>query len=146
MTDPITLKRRFLEEKFDPTNLSFQKMHFLDNLRTFGNFDWWLLFSTNYHHKTRNLSTLLCRVERPVQKTCHCKSRALFVTKIAKISDQSDKRKFQSSLSLSALIRIIRRFRFFCASAYKRLNSLHMEFFTYIFVAPRHGETRQIGE
>ena len=30
---------------------------------------------------------------------------------MAKISDQSDKRKFQSSLSLSELIRILRRFR-----------------------------------
>ena len=35
---------------------------------------------------------------------------------IAIISDQLDKRKFQSLLSLSALIRILRRFRFFALS------------------------------
>ena len=63
-------------------------------------------------------------MKRSVQKTCHCKSWALFITKIANISDQSEKRKFQSPLSLSVLIRILSRFRFFCGFAFRRPNSL----------------------
>ena len=61
-----------------------------------------------------NLSTVLVSRETPlVHKTCHCNSCILFVPKTAKISDQSDKRKFHASLLLSALTRILRRFRFF---------------------------------
>ena len=81
--------------------------------------------STNYHHSREIFYMNWCQVKRSVQKTCHCKRFwLLFVSKIVKISDQSDKRIFQQSLPLSALIRILRRFCLFCTSAYKRPSSL----------------------
>ena len=57
------------------------------------------------------LSTVVVWGEIPGTKLTIEKVGHFFKTKIAKIFNQSDKRKFQSSLS--ALIPILRRFRFF---------------------------------
>ena len=125
MTGPLTLKWRLLEENFGSVNLSSQKLQFLNNISNLWNFRSVTSVpqTTNYHHKRQIFQLYWCRVKRSVQKTCHRLSWVLFVTKIAKTSDQLDERKLQSSHSLSALIRMLRRF-LFCAFAYKRPNSL----------------------
>ena len=61
MTDPLTLKRRFLGE-LGSANLSFQKLQF----RTFGNFDR-LLYSLTLPPEI-NISTVLVSSEMPVSK------------------------------------------------------------------------------
>ena len=120
MADTQTLERRFLN-KILVQRRGFQKLQFLDNISNFRKFRSVTPFSQQINTTKRNRSTVLVSGEKP--ETKNCKSWSL-LTKIAKFSDQSDKRKFQLSLLLSVLIRILRGFRFFCAFAYKRPNSL----------------------
>ena len=96
MTGPLTLKQRFREENFDPTN--FQKLQFPDNISNYCKISIvYSLSSTNYHHKRQTFQLYCCRVNLPVKKTYHCRSWSLFITKTANTSDQSNKRKFQQS-------------------------------------------------
>ena len=90
MTDPLTLKRRFLERNW----LCFQNLQFFYT-SNFGNFDRLLPFLNILPAQEKCFN-----YTGGVQKNLPLQELTFFTTKIAKISDQSDKRIFQSSLSL----------------------------------------------
>ena len=97
MTGLLTLKRRFLEENFGFASLSFQKLQFLYIL----NF-WKFRSVTSFSQQSTIIRDIFQLYWWPTDK-CQAKSNEL---------------KFQESFSLPVLIRILRRFRFFCT--YKR--------------------------
>ena len=107
VTGALTLKRRFLGENFGSANSRFKIYNSFSNfLQHFellevstGDFP----FSTNYHHKREIFSTLLVSAETPSTKQLATITVGHFCYQNSQFSDQSDKRKFQSAFSLSAL-------------------------------------------
>ena len=91
MTGPLTLKRRFLDKNL------VKSCNFCKN---FGLLEISIGCSTNYHHKRQIFQLYCCRVKRRVQKNA-TESWALFVTKIAKISDKSNFGAYSDITSLS---------------------------------------------
>ena len=123
MTGPLTLKRRFLGEKFGSANLSFQKKRqFLAANSNFGEFRYVTSFCQQTTTKSKMFQLYWCRVKHPVQKIAIVTVEHFLLSK--NFRPNFSHRIFDFTLPILQFYPAHFTSLSFCAFAYKRPNSL----------------------